>query len=75
MTEPEDLEVQDTSGLTDADWVEINKLRKVYKKGGRRTFKIALDRLVTRSNKNLPMGYSNAAPGHVVSVVTCLEMA
>src|SRR5262249_50692348 len=31
-------------------------------------------RRMTRSNKNLPLGYSNAAPGHVVSVVTCLEM-
>jgi GNAT superfamily N-acetyltransferase len=29
---------------------------------------------MTRSNKNLPLGYSNAALGHVVSVVTCLEM-
>jgi hypothetical protein len=45
MTEPEDLEVQDTSGLTDADWVEINKLRKVYKKSGRKAFVIALDQL------------------------------
>jgi hypothetical protein len=27
MTEPDDLEIQDTSGLTDADWIEINKLR------------------------------------------------
>jgi GNAT superfamily N-acetyltransferase len=27
-----------------------------------------------RSNKNLPLGYSNAAPGHVVSVITSLEM-
>lgn len=33
MTEP--LGVQDTSGLTDADWAEINRLRKIYdEKGG-----------------------------------------
>ena len=29
---------------------------------------------MTHSNKQLPLGYSNVAPGHVVSVVTCLEM-
>ena len=29
---------------------------------------------MTRRNKNLPLGYSNAAAGHVVSVITCLEM-
>jgi|SRR5215469_1294741 len=45
MTEPDDLEVQDTSGLTDADWFEINKLRKAHKKGGRKAFANALDRL------------------------------
>jgi hypothetical protein len=38
MTEPDDLEVQDTSGLTNADWVEINKLRNAYKKGGGKAF-------------------------------------
>jgi hypothetical protein len=45
MTQPADLEIQDTSGLTDADWIEINKLRKAYRNGGRKTFEIALDRL------------------------------
>jgi hypothetical protein len=45
MTEPDDLEIQDTSGLTDADWVEINKLRKAYKNGGTKAFASALDRL------------------------------
>jgi hypothetical protein len=45
MTEPDDLEIQDTSGLTDSDWVEINKLRNAYKNGGRKAFAIALDQL------------------------------
>jgi hypothetical protein len=42
MTQPDDLEVQDTSGLTDADWVEIKNLRKAYKNGSRKAFEIAL---------------------------------
>jgi hypothetical protein len=41
----DDFEVQDTSGLTDVDWAEINKLRKAYKRGGRKAFEIALDQL------------------------------
>jgi len=45
MTEPDDLEIQDTSGLTDADWAEINKLRKTHKKGDRKALEIALDQL------------------------------
>jgi hypothetical protein len=39
------LEIQDTSGLADTDWIEINKLRKAYRNGGRKAFEIALDRL------------------------------
>src|SRR5262249_43416633 len=34
MSEAEDLAIQDTTGLTDADWAEINKLRNAHKKGG-----------------------------------------
>jgi hypothetical protein len=45
MTDTDDLEIQDTSGLTDADWAEINKLRNARKKGGRKAFANALDRL------------------------------
>src|SRR5215470_5226772 len=45
MTEPDDLEVQDTSGLTDADWAEINKLRKAYEAGGRKAIDSALKKL------------------------------
>ena len=41
----DDFEVQDTSGLTDADWAEINKLRKTYKRGGRKAVGLALEKL------------------------------
>jgi hypothetical protein len=30
-----DLEVADSSGLTDADWAEINRLKNLYEAGGR----------------------------------------
>ncbi len=29
------FEVVDNSGLTDADWAEINKLQQAYKEGGK----------------------------------------
>ena len=45
MTEPEDFEIQDTSGLTDADWAEINKLRNAYKSGGSKALDAALEEL------------------------------
>lgn len=45
MTEPDDLEIQDTSGLTDADWAEINKLRKAHRSGSRKTYEAALEEL------------------------------
>jgi hypothetical protein len=41
----DDFEVQDTSGLTDADRAEINKLRKTYKRGGRKAVGLALEKL------------------------------
>ena len=41
MTEPEDFEIQDTSGLTDADWAEINKLRNAYKSGGSKALSLS----------------------------------
>ena len=42
----DDFEVQDTSGLTDdADWALINKLRKTYKRGGRKAVGLALEKL------------------------------
>jgi 3-oxoacyl-[acyl-carrier-protein] synthase III len=45
MTEPEDFEIQDTSGLTDADWAEINKLRNAHKKGGAKAVEGAMQQL------------------------------
>ena len=41
----DDFEVQDTSGLTDADWSEINKLRNAYETGGRKAIDLALEKL------------------------------
>jgi hypothetical protein len=41
----DELEVVDSSGLMDADWAEINKLRNAYKEGGRKAYAIALDKL------------------------------
>jgi hypothetical protein len=36
------FEVVDSSGLTDADWAEINRLQEVYKTGGRRALDEAM---------------------------------
>jgi hypothetical protein len=41
----DDLEVVDSSGLMDADWAEINKLRSVYGRGGLRALNLALKKL------------------------------
>jgi hypothetical protein len=43
MTKKSDhLEVVDTTGLTDADWAEINKLKNAYA-GGQKALSAALD--------------------------------
>ncbi len=34
MAEDDPFEVANSSGLTDADWAEINKLRRAYDDGG-----------------------------------------
>jgi hypothetical protein len=34
MADDEPFEVVDSTGLTDADWAEINKLRRAFDKGG-----------------------------------------
>ncbi len=39
------MEVVDTTGLTDADWAEINKLKKAYDAGGQKALSAALDTL------------------------------
>lgn len=46
MTEkPFDLEVVDASGLTAADWAEINRLKSLYETGGRNALSKALAEL------------------------------
>jgi len=42
---PFDLEVVDASGLTAADWAEINRLKRLYETGGRNTLSNALAEL------------------------------
>ena len=39
METPEELGIEDTSLLADADWVEINKLVRAYKSGGDKSLK------------------------------------
>jgi hypothetical protein len=39
MPEPNDQpQLEDTSDLTDADWAEINRLKRAYADGGREAF-------------------------------------
>jgi hypothetical protein len=40
--EDDPFEVVDSSGLTDADWAEINKLQQAYKEGGKRALNKAI---------------------------------
>ena len=42
MTDDDLFEVVDPSGLSDADWAEINKLQRVYKEGGKRALNRAM---------------------------------
>ena len=44
----DDLGVADTSGLTDADWAEINRLKRAYNDGGDK----ALDRALRELDDN-----------------------
>jgi hypothetical protein len=41
----EELGIADTSGLRDADWVEINKLRDAYRTGGQKALRDAWRKL------------------------------
>jgi hypothetical protein len=41
----EPFEVVDSSGLTDADWININGLRRTYKEGGKEALSEALGKL------------------------------
>lgn len=44
----EPWEVVDASGLLDADWAEINRLRKVLRHSGQKGWAIAFDELIDR---------------------------
>ena len=48
MSEAEDLAIQDTTGLTDADWAEINKLRNAHKNGGAKAVKRVMQQLLAK---------------------------
>lgn len=39
------MEIADTSGLTDRDWAEINKLKQAWEAGGQRALNKAVDNL------------------------------
>jgi hypothetical protein len=41
METPDELGIEDTSLLTDAEWAEINKLSRAYKSGGEKALKKA----------------------------------
>jgi hypothetical protein len=38
-------DIKDTSGLTDADWDQINKLRAAYESGGQKALSAAFDEM------------------------------
>ena len=49
MTKKSDLlEVRDTTGLTDADWAEINKWKRAYDAGGLKALSAAMDALLAK---------------------------
>jgi len=41
----EPFEVADSTGLTDADWAEINKLKRAYRDGGKKALNKAMGSL------------------------------
>jgi hypothetical protein len=42
-----DFEIVDSSHLTDADWAEINKLKKACETGGKKALSAAIEQLTT----------------------------
>jgi len=42
MNDPDDLGIVDTSWLTDADWVVINRLRRIHETEGQKAVRKAL---------------------------------
>ena len=54
MSDPNnELEIRDTSGLTDAEWAELNKLRRIHETDGAKALRKALDEL----RRNDPVRY------------------
>jgi len=53
MADDEPFEVTNSTGLTDADWAEINKLRQAFEKGGPAGVSKAMAKLA----KDDPMRY------------------
>ena len=50
MSERDDeMGIEDASRLTDTDWIELNKLRKIYEEAGQKAFEKSLDHLAERN--------------------------
>jgi len=45
MAKDDDLGIEDSSGLTDADWTEINKLKRAHDEGGAKALSSAMEKL------------------------------
>jgi hypothetical protein len=45
MADDEPFEVVDSTGLTDTDWAEINKLQRTYREGGKKALNTAMAEL------------------------------
>ena len=66
MTKKSDpLEVVDTTDLTDADWAEINNLKKTYSAGGVKAWSAALEALVARDPIRAGRALGAFFPDHV----------
>jgi hypothetical protein len=57
MTNDEPIAAVDSSGLTDPDWAEINKLRRAHEDGGQDGLSEAMSKL----EKDDPVGYIRVA--------------
>ena len=88
MSEPNyDLGIEDTSGLNDLDWLEINKCRAAFKTGGEKALREAYEDLsrrdVVRFSRILgaffPVEYSEALKDYMarncIAKEDILEMA
>jgi hypothetical protein len=59
----DDLVVVDSSGLMDADWAAINKLRRTYQRGDSRALNSALKKLTADPIRYFT-GYRSVLPGN-----------